>query len=347
MSERAGYVRPDIAFMGTGWIGLNRMKSLINANICNPVAILEPDPANAQRAHLLAPSAEIVVTPEELYELEPDGIVIATPSALHADQCISALENGIAVFCQKPLARSAEECEKIIRTASIVNRLLGVDFSYRLTNGMKRINELRCELGEIFSVDLVFNNAYGPDKSWFYDRYLSGGGCLLDLGVHLIDLALWMLDFPEIKNVSSTLFSKGKIIEDDKADTVEDYVLAQFETLSGTVIRLVCSWNISAGQDSEIKASFYGTKASELFYNVRGSYYDFEAALCRGTSKKIISYPPDEWGGRALINWTRTLQDSRLFSDSAWEYYKIAELIDKIYKRNITTSFEYEMMKQK
>jgi predicted dehydrogenase len=48
----------------------------------------------------------------------------------------------------------------------------------------------------VFAVDLVFHNAYGPDKPWFYDPELSGGGCVMDLGVHLVDLALWSLDFP-------------------------------------------------------------------------------------------------------------------------------------------------------
>jgi predicted dehydrogenase len=76
---------------------------------------------------------------------------------------------------------------------------------------MRRIREtLRSgELGRVFAVDLVFHNAYGPDKAWFYDPELSGGGCVMDLGVHLVDLALWSLDFPGVTNVTSTLMAKG------------------------------------------------------------------------------------------------------------------------------------------
>ena len=59
-------------------------------------------------------------------------------------------------------------------------------------------------LGRTYAVDLVFHNAYGPDKAWFYDPALSGGGCVMDLGVHLVDLALWALDFPAVTKVSST-----------------------------------------------------------------------------------------------------------------------------------------------
>ncbi|HEX2967734.1 MAG TPA: Gfo/Idh/MocA family oxidoreductase [Bacteroidales bacterium] len=328
-------VRSEIAFIGTGWIGLNRMKSLLDADVCHPVGIYEPDNVNARKAYDIAPDAIIYRDFDDLLDSNPDGVVIASPSALHATQCIKAFQKGIAVFCQKPLARTAAETRKVISAAYVANRHLGVDLSYRYTDGISKIySTYRKQISRIFAVDLVFNNAYGPDKSWFYNPALSGGGCLVDLGVHLIDLALWMLDFPEITKVSSTLMSKGAIIECDR-DSVEDYVSAQIETGDGTLIRLVCSWNLPAGQDAEIRASFYGTEGSALFYNVNGSFYDFEAVICHGTSREIISKPPDDWGGRALVNWTMELQEDRGFRKSSFYHYNTAELIDRIYRRYI------------
>jgi predicted dehydrogenase len=332
-------IRPHskLAFVGAGWIGLNRMISLLKEDICTPVAIVDPDEKNARKALDIAPGAVLMSSLDEVILSRPDGIVIATPSALHAGQCIAALEQGIPVFCQKPLARTAEESLAVISAANKADKLLGVDLSYRYTDGMQKVHSLsRSELGEIFAVDLVFNNAYGPEKSWFYNPKLSGGGCLIDLGVHLIDLALWVLDFPALREVSSILFSKGKVITERNAELTEDYASAQLETENGTFIRLVCSWNLSAGQDAEIRASFYGTKASALFYNVNGSFYDFEADYCHGTSRKVISIPPDDWGGKALIDWTRSLQLSTKFRRSAFEYYQTAEAIDRIYKRQLT-----------
>jgi predicted dehydrogenase len=327
-------VKSNLAFIGTGRIGINRMKSLLREGICNPTAIFDPDAENARRAAELAPGASVSGSFDELIATRPDGVVIATPSALHAQQSIEALSKGIAVFCQKPLARSASETRQVISAAMKSNTLLGVDLSYRFTEGMQKIKKLsHGELGKIFAIDLVFNNAYGPDKPWFYNARLSGGGCLIDLGIHLVDLALWILNFPEVVNVSSTLVSKGNIITHDNPDVIEDYVSAQMETSQGTSIRLVCSWNLPAGKDAEISASFYGTKASALFYNVNGSFYDFEAALCHGTSRKIISNPPDDWGGRALVNWARTLQSGKSFNSSAQEYYTTAQVIDRIYRR--------------
>ena len=70
------------------------------------------------------------------------------------------------------------------------DRLLGVDLSYRHTEAVRRIKALIDDgrLGDIFAADLVFHNAYGPGKPWFFDKNQSGGGCVIDLGVHLVDL---------------------------------------------------------------------------------------------------------------------------------------------------------------
>lgn len=328
--------KPDLAFIGTGWIGLNRMNALLKEEICNPVAILEPDKGNAQKALTYAKEARLIDSYAELLESKPQGIVISTPSALHAQQCINALKDGIAVFCQKPLARSAIETLQVIGAASSADRLLGVDLSYRYTDGMQKIYQLaqNNELGKVYAIDLVFHNAYGPDKEWFYKPKLSGGGCVIDLGIHLIDLAMWVLNFPAIGCISSALFSKGRLLTQNDPETIEDFASVQMETKTGVSVRLTCSWNLSAGQDADIRASFFGTQASALFYNIGGSFYDFEAALCHGTKRRIISQPPDEWGGRALINWTKALQESNSFRKEAFQYFEVADIIDRIYHKS-------------
>ncbi|MFY0581591.1 Gfo/Idh/MocA family protein [Cystobacter fuscus] len=123
---------------------------------------------------------------EALLDLGLDGVVIATPSAFHAEQSVRALERGVAVFCQKPLGRTQEEVRRVVDAARAADRLLGVDLSYRFTTGMRRLRECiqSGALGDIHAVNLVFHNAYGPDKAWFYDPRLSGGGCVMDLGIH-------------------------------------------------------------------------------------------------------------------------------------------------------------------
>jgi predicted dehydrogenase len=260
--------------------------------------------------------------------------VIATPSALHAAQAIAALERGLAVFCQKPLARTASEARRVIDAARAADRLLSVDLSYRCTAGMMEIRELvrQGELGDIYAVESVFHNAYGPDKAWFRDMALAGGGCVIDLGSHLVDLALWTLDYPALRSATSRLFAGGKPLRAGGRD-VEDYATARLDLETGATIQLSCSWNLPAGRDALIAIAFYGTKGGAALSNVNGSFYDFVAERFRGTSRESLAEPPDEWGGRAAVDWARRLAAGAGYDPTASRLVDLATAIDRIYGR--------------
>src|SRR5690606_29966887 len=247
-------------------------------------------------------------------------------------QAVQALERGVAVFCQKPLGRDAAEVRRVVAAARAADRLLGVDLSYRHTAGMQRIRELLQggELGRVFAVDLTFHNAYGPDKPWFYDRALAGGGCVIDLGVHLVDLALWALDFPPVTSVSSSLFAGGRQLLPGSAE-VEDYAVATLQLADGPVVRLGCSWRLQAGCDAVIEAAFYGTEGGAMLRNVDGSFYDFGAYRFRGTQRETLAGSPDDWGGRAACNWAGKLAAGAGFDAAADEFVAVAEALDRIY----------------
>jgi predicted dehydrogenase len=271
---------------------------------------------------------------ESLLDADLDGIVIATPSALHADQAVAALERGLAVFCQKPLARTAAETRRVIDAARAADRLLGVDLSYRHTVGAERIRDLvrAGELGSIYAADLVFHNAYGPDKPWFRDPALSGGGCVIDLGIHLVDLALWMLDFPPVVAATSRLYAGGKPLG-DASRQVEDFAVARLDLETGAALQLSCSWNLPAGCDAVIGASFYGTAGGAQLRNVNGSFYDFVAERYRGTSRELIASPPDDWGGRAAVAWARQLAASPRYDPGVERLVDVAAALDRVYGR--------------
>lgn len=325
--------KPKLGFMGTGWIGRLRMKALQQESLATFVAVYDPAPDQAEQAAALAPEARIVDSPEELLQLDLDGVVIATPSALHAAQSIMALEQGKAVFCQKPLARTTEEVERVLAAAQLSDRLLAVDFCYRHLNGMQQIRHAidNGELGRIFALDLVFHNAYGPDKPWFYDMQSSGGGCVMDLGIHLVDLAFWLLGGGEVHQLHSQLFHQGQRLQPPYLQ-VEDYATADF-MLDDTNVRLACSWNLSAGQDAVIEARIHGTKGGAAVYNVNGSFFDFRVERYQGTHRHVLAEPPDDWGGRALCDWTRRLAQASWYDARIASVLDVAHTIDLIYQR--------------
>jgi predicted dehydrogenase len=326
--------RPRLGFLGTGWIGRHRMEAIVATGTCDVVAIADPSAEMAAEAQKLAPEARLLSSLGEILAEGVDGVVIATPSAMHAEQSILALNAGAAVFCQKPLGRTAEEVEAVVAAARSADRLLAVDLSYRSTDGMRRIRKIlqSGELGRVYAVDLVFHNAYGPDKPWFYDPALSGGGCVMDLGVHLVDLALWALDFPEVSAISSKLMTGGEPLG-TRTDTVEDYAIATLELSTGTVVQLACSWRLQAGQEAVISASFYGTEGGAALSNVGGSFYDFEAHRFRGTQTETLTSPPDLWGGRAAAHWATRLASGETFDPAAERLVDVAAALDRIYGR--------------
>jgi len=324
--------KPRLAFVGTGWIGLNRMKAIVESGLGQVCAIIEPQNEMALRAREFAPGAAVVPGFDGALRGDVDGVVIATPSALHADQAIAALENGCAVFCQKPLARTKQETDRVIDAARAADRLLGVDLSYRFTAAARAIRELiqNRELGELFAVELAFHNAYGPDKQWFYDPRLSGGGCLIDLGIHLVDLALWLLDFPHVESVSGKLFAKGRGFRGRGAET-EDFAQATICLAPCTNVQLACSWRAHAGQDALIEATVYGTRGGAKLRNVAGSFYDFVAEHCVGTARHTIATPPDDWGGRAATTWLKRLSKSNRFDPDIERLSAVADVVDRVY----------------
>jgi predicted dehydrogenase len=324
-----------VGFLGTGWIGRHRMQAMIETGAIEATAYADPSDEMAVEAAKLAPDAKRVDGLDALLAEGLDGIVVATPSALHAEQSIRALEAGVAVFCQKPLGRTAAEVRAVVDTARKADRLLGLDLSYRHTAAMRRIRALIAagELGRVSAVDLVFHNAYGPGKPWFFDPAQSGGGCVVDLGVHLVDLALWALDFPDVADVHARLLAKGKPLE---PGACEDYAVTTLTLADGRVITLACSWNLPAGRDAIIGASFYGEGQGAGFHNENGSFFDFTAERWRGTATETLAAPPDDWGGRAAADWARRLAAGERFSAEAERFVHVAEVLDRIYGRQTT-----------
>jgi predicted dehydrogenase len=296
---------PRVGFLGTGWIGRNRLEAAVAAAACEVVAVADSQPEALRSAGQLVPGAARCQSLEELLAQDLDALVIATPSALHAEQAIRALEGGLAVFCQKPLARTAAEARRVV-----------------VHQG---------DLGRIHAVDLTFHNAYGPDKPWFYDPRLSGGGCVIDLGSHLVDLALWLLDDWQVRDVRARLHRQGERLTAPDAQ-VEDFAVAEW-TCNAALVRLACSWGLPAGCDAVIDVSLYGTEGGASLRNVGGSFYDFRVERYESTRRVTLAAGPDAWQGRTICQWLERIRPGAKFDSSAWRLVDVAEVIDRIYGR--------------
>jgi predicted dehydrogenase len=331
-SVAAAAARPlKLGFIGLGWIGRKRLDALAQDPHVTVAALADPDADKLKAAEQSYPEALATADLDSMLDSGVDGVVIATPNGFHAQQAIACLSRGVAVFCQKPLATSVAATTQVIDAARRADRLLGIDYCYRHVQGMDELRRriLAGELGDILAVDLTFHNAYGPDKAWCHNRELAGGGCLLDLGVHLVDLALWLQDFPAMTLASSSLFCQGKAIGGTEA--LEDFACAQWRQANGGIVRLACSWYAQTGRDAVIDVAVHGSRGGGAWRNVNGSFYDFEVAAFRGASSEMLGSHPDEWGPRALQRWTRRLAQDCRFDPAAFEIAAGARLIEAVY----------------
>ena len=329
------HLPPRIGFVGLGWIGRQRLDVLTaddDAHI-EVAALVDSDADRLQAAAIAHPEASVAATLEDLFEEHLDAVVIATPNGLHAGQTISCLQRGLPVFCQKPLATTLNDVRRVLSAARAADRLLGIDFCYRHITGMHELRRrlLSGAIGEVIAVDLVFHNAYGPDKSWCRDRAFAGGGCLLDLGVHLLDLAMWVQGMPPTERVRSRLFAHGQPVQGDDGE-LEDLAHAEFIQANGALVRLCCSWHAHIGQPAQIRMEITGTHGGAAWCNVDGSFYDFDVHLYRGDHREQLGSSRDDWGTRALRAWLQQLQVSNHFDEEAEHIVRSAALIDEVYR---------------
>jgi predicted dehydrogenase len=112
---------------------------------------------------------------------------------------------------------------------------------------------------------------------------------------------------------------------------VEDFAAVTLELAGGTVVRITCSWKLQAGQDAIISADFYGTEGGVSLRNENGSFYDFSAHRHRGTSTEQIAAPPEDWGGRAAVDWARRLAAGEGYDPAAKRLVTLAGVLDRIY----------------
>ena len=199
-----------------------------------------------------------------------DAVAICSETARHADLIERAARAGCAVLCEKPLATSLVECDRIARAVADAGILFMQSFPKRfdpVNHELKRILDAR-ELGRVGLVRVRHGHYYGLDaafaRSWHADPRASGGGTLLDEGVHGADFLRWMFGDPESVTAitSNALLGLG----------VEDLAIATYRYADGMVAELTTSWSFVAAENS---IEVYGDKGSALIGGVDLASKDF------------------------------------------------------------------------
>ncbi len=222
------------------------------------VALVDEDPvkcASLKKQYDIARTYDDFTKMLEKEDL--DGVDICTPNYLHAPMAIAALRSGHHVLCEKPLARNATEAAKMVETAKESGRTLMVAMNNRFRQDVEILKTFvkRGELGDIQMVRVGWQRIAGDwhDRDWVTDQRKSGGGALLDLGVQIMDLAIWIAGLKKPTRVTCNVFGKkGK-------GGVEDSACALVNFAGGRCLILEVMWNLLEPRDHSY-LELYGSR---------------------------------------------------------------------------------------
>jgi predicted dehydrogenase len=218
--------------------------------------------------------------------LNLDAVSIALPNYLHAPVTIKALNHGLHVLCEKPMAMNAKEAEDMVSAAKKNKKKLMIDFSYRFIDhniALKKFID-NDGIGEIYYCYTACHRRCGIPNigSWFGIKAFSGGGSLIDLGVHRLDLAMWFMNYPKVISVLARTFDfLGKRIASEKRVKfdVEDLAVAFLILENNIILMLEASWDGYFEKKENMVTQILGTKGGIIQKNVNEGY-EFEAKIC-------------------------------------------------------------------
>lgn len=209
---------------------------------------------------------------EVLKDSSIDIVHVCTPNDSHAEITIAALEAGKHVMSEKPMAKTAEDARRMVEAAKRTGKKLTVGYNNRFRSDSQHLHQL-CSEGELG--DIYFAKAHAirrravPTWGVFLDEEKQGGGPLIDIGTHALDLTLWMMNNYEPKVVLGTSYHKLSQREnaanawgpwDPSKFTVEDSAFGMITMKNGATIILESSWALNTLEVDEAKCTLSGTE---------------------------------------------------------------------------------------
>ena len=211
---------------------------------------------------------------KEMLEKEDLDIVhVCTPNSSHAEISIAAMESDNHVMCEKPMAKTTEEARAMIEASEKTGKKLTIGYQNRFRKDSQFLHAACAEgeLGEIYNAKAhAIRRRAVPTWGVFLDEEAQGGGPLIDIGTHALDLTLWMMDNYKPKYVVGKTYHKLSDKEnaanafgswDPKEFTVEDSAFGFIVMENGATIYLESSWALNSLDVKEAKTTLHGTKA--------------------------------------------------------------------------------------
>lgn len=329
----------DIAF-SKHMPGLKKIKNVEMTAFCN--RSLEKAERAAQKFG--AEVARVYTDYQKLLEeQELDLVHICTPNNSHAEISIASLKAGKDVMCEKPMALNYKEAKKMYEAAEKTGRKLSVSYQNRFKAENQLFKQIveSGQLGKIyFARSLALRRRGVPTWGYFLDKEIQGGGPLIDIGTHSLDLTLWLLDNYQPKIVLANVFNElaGENSEanyfgpwEEDQFEVEDAAAAHLIMEDGCSIILECSWALNTPEEHDIKTVLSGRKGGADNINGLRLNGEREGKLFKeeiSTAKAANEDP----GDKEIRLWIEAVREDKEPPVKAEEALVVAQILDGIYK---------------
>jgi predicted dehydrogenase len=277
----------------------------------------------------------------DMFEREKlDAVVICTPNKFHAPASIAALDAGLHVLCEKPMALDPVEARAMVAAAERTGKILSIAFHYRHMAPVRAARRVvdSGELGHVYMARVYALRRRGvPSWGTFVQKHIQGGGAMIDFGVHLLDTALWLIGNPQPIEVCASISQHlGKAPNVNpwgqwnyREFTVEDQAAAFIRFVNGASMLLECSWALNIPENYE-NVSLSGTAAGlEVFpLKVNKAHLDM-----------LVSWKPDWMPGERdnpgdvqTADFVGAILEGRQPVSQAYQALQVTEIVDAIYR---------------
>jgi predicted dehydrogenase len=254
-----------VGIVGLGWVAqVFHLPLLTKFTDAEVVAVCDKDKSRVRMI------AERFGVPNTYYDYEQmlqseelDAVIVCTSTDAHLEVTLAALKAQKDVFVEKPIARHYAEAVQMAEAAKLhkCKLMVGMNNRFRPDTMILKSFLEKGELGKIFYSKAGWLRKLSNDNPWITRKDKSGGGVFIDLGIAMLDLNLWMLDFPPVERVSATMHRH-------KTKSVEDSCLAFLHMKGGATMVLEVSWSLQSAQDF-FYCDFYGSEGSAMINPLR------------------------------------------------------------------------------
>ena len=358
-----------IGIVGCGGIATGKHLSALkdSGDLCEIVAFCDGfvERAEAAAEKFGVEGAQVCTDYKELLaNSDVDVVYILTPNISHSPIAVAAFEAGKHVMCEKPMAVNTEEAQKMMDAWKASGKHFSIGYQNRFRGDVQHLYEA-CRNGDLG--DIYYAKAHAvrrrgvPTWGSFIQGSAQGGGPLIDIGTHSLDLALWLMGNYEVESVTGTVFNKmGRLPEategnmwgawDTEKYDVEDSAIGYIKMKNGALIILESSWALNTLDVREAEVTLCGTKAGADLRNQSEVVYN------RGIHGRLMeekftagSEPWDFFGARndaAFLEakeWLTSIIEDREPLVKPEQAFVVTQILDAIYesaKKNETIWFK-------